>query len=77
MERTFWVLMGLGVCATSLTVPIEDTLEIFYLFFAIRVIFLGIGIRNRLEELIEIVEEEEEQGIYHEPYDISEGIEGE
>ena len=78
MERTFWVLLGLGVCATSLTdIPIGYALEVLYLILGVRLILLGIGLRDRLEEVIEELEEEGEEGMYHEPYDIEDSGEDE
>jgi len=65
------VVIGLGVCATSLTgYTIGDALEILYLICGVRIILLGIGIRDRLEEVVAVLEEEEEEEIYHEPYEI-------
>lgn len=67
------MILGLGVCATSLTdIPIGHALEILYLILGVRLILLGIGLRDRLDEVIEVLEEEGEEGIYHEPYEISE-----
>jgi len=72
------VILGLGVCATSLTdIPIGHALEVLYLILGVRLILLGIGLRDRLDEVIAVLEEEDEDGLYHEPYDISEGAEGE
>ena len=63
--------MGLGVCATSLTDYTKgDALEILYLICGVRLILLGIGLRDRLEEVIAVLEEEEDDELYHEPYEI-------
>jgi len=63
--------MGLGVCATSLTdIPIGHALEVLYLILGVRLILLGIGLRDRLDEVIAVLEEEDEDELYHEPYEI-------
>ena len=65
------MVMGLGVCATSLTgCTMGDALEILYLICGVRLILLGIGLRDRLEEVIAVLEEEDEDELYHEPYEI-------
>ena len=65
------MVMGLGVCATSLTDYTKgDALEILYLICGVRLILLGIGLRDRLEEVIAVLEEEEDDELYHEPYEI-------
>lgn len=72
------MVMGLGVCATSLTdIPIEHALEILYLILGVRLILLGIGLRDRLGEVIAVLEEEDDEELYHEPYEIEEGEEDE
>lgn len=72
------MILGLGVCATSLTdTPIGHALEVLYLILGVRLILLGIGLRDSLDELIAVVEEEDEDELYHKPYNISEGIEDE
>jgi hypothetical protein len=49
-----------------------DALEILYLICGVRLILLGIGLRDRLDEVIAVLEEEDEDELYHEPYEIEE-----
>ena len=77
MQRLFWWGLGVGVCATSLIQQYNDTvisqtplLACFLTICALRIMNLAGSIDDKLEDVIHILLEEEDEEIYHPPYDI-------
>jgi hypothetical protein len=77
MQRVFPWGLGLGVCAASLVSSSTETLASPYYSLALGAMLLAccavdrLGqLDDKLEEVINVLLEEEDEGMYHPPYDI-------
>ena len=77
MQRVFWWGIGLGVCAASLIRVYDDSvispayfLGIFATICLLRITNAVCSVDDKLEDVIGILLEEEEDEIYHPPYEI-------
>ena len=77
MGRGLIAILGAGVCAPLVTYSINKTVQYEFVSVAFLVIFavfyhllLTRSIDDKLEEVIGILLEEEDEEMYHPPYDI-------
>jgi hypothetical protein len=79
LERVFWGIGGLGACATLLLLLITKNerydsvslLSVLIVFVITRYMMIMSDINQKMYEIIDILlEEEEDDQIFHPPYDI-------
>ena len=74
LELTFWGIVGVGVGALYFTSTPTDFIPLFTLIFLLRFITFMIRVEERLDAIIQVCLEEDEEyeddAIFHPPYDL-------
>jgi len=71
LELTFWGILGVGVGALYFTSTPANLTPLFTLIFLLRFITFMIRVEERLDAIIQVyLEEDEDDAIFHPPYDL-------